>query len=58
MGSVIMLVEYTQEEEKGCSGSKMTGVDLFLNVRCPVSEDPVQQLLQELHVLLWFSRLC
>lgn len=53
-----MLVEYTQEEEKGCSGSKMTRVDLFLNVRCPVSEDPVQQLLQELHVLLWFSRLC
>lgn len=32
----------------------MTGVDLFLNVRCPVSEDLVQQLLQKLCVLFQF----
>lgn len=43
-----MLVESMQEEEQLCTGSKMTGVDLFLNVQCPVSEDLVQQLMQNL----------
>lgn len=46
-----MLVEYMQEEEKLCTGSKMTRVDLFLNVQCPVSEDLVQQLMQKLSLM-------
>lgn len=40
-----------QEEEKLCTRSKRTRVDLFLNVQCPVSEDLVQQLMPKLDLV-------